>query len=68
MAFAEQVKNGLPNLDFPQRQEMRRLLVEKVTCYYGRAVVFTIIPPPADEKVHLYATPRKGMARGERIL
>jgi site-specific DNA recombinase len=65
LAFAERVKDGLKNLVFAQRQQMLRLLVEDVTCYEGKAIIRTIIPPPAEEKVHLYTTPGAGIQRGQ---
>jgi len=63
LAFAEKVRSGLGSLDFAEKQELFRLLVEDVTCYDDKAVIHTIIPvpppsPPSEEKLQLYTSPR----------
>jgi len=62
LAFAEKVRNGLTNLEFAERQELLRLLVEDVTCYDDKAIIHTIIPPsPSEEKMQLHTSPRQGV-------
>ena len=65
--FAEQVRDGLERLDFSGRQQFMRLVLEDVTCYDGRAVVHTIIPPrPSVDAVHLQPRLREG-ERGDEV-
>ena len=45
LAFAQKVQSGLDKLDFSQRQELMRLLIEDVTCTREGVQVRTIIPP-----------------------
>ena len=63
LAFADRVRSGLGNLEFAEKQELFRLLVEDVTCYDDKAVIHTIIPvpppsSPSEEKLQLYTSPR----------
>ena len=68
LRFAEHVRAGLDNLTFAERQELMRLLIEDVTCQWGKAPVRTAIPvDKAGGDVSL-CTPIRGQVRGKTSL
>jgi hypothetical protein len=49
--FCDQMKVGLENLTFEERQQFRRLVVEGITVADGRVKVETVIPTDQDVKL-----------------
>jgi len=67
--FAHRLSQGLDRMDFTQRRELLRLLVDEVVYDDHQVTIKTIIPlgsaGPADE-VQLYPVPQGGQGDGRR--
>ena len=65
LAFAEQIRLGLDNLTDAERQEIARLLIERVIVASDRAIVEVVVPLPPNDGgiVQLHTNPPHAPSR-----
>jgi len=60
--FCHQVSKGLTSLTFDERQQLLRLVTERITVENGVARIDTVIPPDQDNLRNRYPEPLEGPA------
>ena len=60
--FCHQVSKGLTSLTFGERQQLLRLVIERITVENGVARIDTVIPPDQDNLRNRYPEPVEGCA------
>ena len=60
--FCHQVPKGLTSLTFDERQQLLRLVTERITVENGVARIDTVIPPDQDNFRNRYPEPLEGPA------
>jgi len=63
--FCHQVSRGLTSLTFDERQQLLRLVIERITVENGVARIDTVIPPAQDNLRNRYPEPVEGLFRCE---
>ena len=58
--FCHQVSKGLTSLTFDERQQLLRLVIERITVENGVARIDTVIPPDQDNLRNRYPEPVEG--------
>jgi site-specific DNA recombinase len=58
--FCHQVSKGLTSLTFDERQQLLRLVIERITVENGVARIDTLIPPDQDNLRNRYPEPVEG--------
>ena len=64
--FCHQVSKGLTSLTFDERQQLLRLVIERITVENGVARIDTVIPPDQDNLRRFLSVRQKTPAGEER--